>query len=94
MENVDNKLDEPSPEYLKGFNEGYLLRKEMPELTASLVKSLPDNDERCVGFKAGSWQYELMMGKTTYPSWMKEQFEKDDLGPDKEIDKDDYEPER
>lgn len=42
----------PSPEYLKGFNLGYELSKEKPELAVSLISKMPDS-EKAEGFKDG-----------------------------------------
>lgn len=47
-----------SSEYIKGFNEGYMIAKNMPDL-ASQLQSITGNSERSVGFQDGRKQYEL-----------------------------------
>ena len=42
----------PSQDYLKGFNLGYELSKEKPELALSLIDKMPDS-EKSEGFKDG-----------------------------------------
>ena len=42
----------PSQDYLKGFNLGYELSKEKPELALSLIDKMPDS-EKANGFKDG-----------------------------------------
>lgn len=46
----------PSAEYLKGFNEGYLLSREAPSLADKLSKVQGDN-ERTKGFLDGRRQF-------------------------------------
>ncbi|OQA11985.1 MAG: hypothetical protein BWY67_00595 [Bacteroidetes bacterium ADurb.Bin397] len=57
MENLEN-TEAPNPDYLKGFNEGYLLSKENPELTKSFIDKLPYSD-RSNGFKDG-WKQTIL----------------------------------
>ena len=42
----------PSKDYVKGFNLGYELSKEKPELALSLIDKMPDT-EKFEGFKDG-----------------------------------------
>lgn len=48
----------PSPEYLKGFNEGYMLAKEAPEL-ADKLSHVKSDTERLQGLQDGRKQYVL-----------------------------------
>ncbi|GAA3913674.1 hypothetical protein GO495_17645 [Chitinophaga oryziterrae] len=64
-----NEEFEPHPDYIKGFNEGYILIKHMPELSDKLPASM-GNSERGQGFQAGKNQYILEREKQL-PSWLK-----------------------
>lgn len=48
----------PSSEYLKGFNEGYLLSKEASTIADRLSK-IPGDSERIIGFMDGRRQFVL-----------------------------------
>lgn len=72
--------DAPHPDYIKSFNDGYLIAKELPELSKELVKSLSDT-EQSKGFEAGVRQVFLEKLRTLEPVWSKEQL------PTKEKDK-------
>jgi hypothetical protein len=56
----------PSPEYVEGFNNGYLLAQHKPELAASIDK-LEKRDERLQGFGDGRRAYFLEIGKDKMP---------------------------
>ena len=91
----DLELD-PSPEFVKGFNEGYLLAEALPDLASDLIKAVGDSD-RSKGFKSGYDQYELEHHKDFQISWMKSNDLGDrDIEADKErdLDKDDYDMDR
>jgi len=45
-----------SEEYLKGFNDGYQLRKHEPELLDKLLKGQKSTNERLKAMEAGSRQ--------------------------------------
>jgi hypothetical protein len=49
---------DPSPEYIKGFNQMYKLKKEMPEAAQQLLSAKADGD-RFKGMVAGARQHEL-----------------------------------
>ncbi|PAW93170.1 hypothetical protein CKK33_06545 [Mucilaginibacter sp. MD40] len=49
---------DPSPEYIKGFNQMYKLKKEMPEV-AQQILSAKDECDRFKGMQAGAKQHEL-----------------------------------
>jgi hypothetical protein len=48
----------PSSEYIKGFNDGYVLAQEIPDLAKSLSK-IETRSDRLSGFKDGKKQYIL-----------------------------------
>jgi hypothetical protein len=79
--------------YIKGFNEGYSLSKEVPEIADILSKASGDSD-RLNGFKDGRSQYINERLKEKRPSWLTSKgFSKDDKEPEKSNDKG-LEPER
>lgn len=53
---------EQSTSYIRGFNQGYQLRKNHPLLMKSLVKGATGKSEFLDGLKAGGIQYEKEMG--------------------------------
>ncbi|UPT67666.1 MAG: hypothetical protein M0D57_03060 [Sphingobacteriales bacterium JAD_PAG50586_3] len=59
----------PAPEYLKGFNQGYLLAKEKPELMEQLAK-VEDKSEQGQGLQDGYKEYllERIKDKDIIPS--------------------------
>jgi len=63
----------PSPEYLKGFNQGYLFEKETPELSEKLAQALESHDtDNAKGFLAGRQEYQKEKTNTKRPSWLKD----------------------
>lgn len=86
--------DQPSPEYVVGFNQGWLMQQFEPQLTDKITPALSDS-ERSQGFKAGRDEFLLEKEKERYPDWLKQDrissldkgdFEKDINTPEKEID--------
>lgn len=78
----------PSPEYLKGFNEGYLLAKESPELTDKL-SSIKGESDRTKGFLDGGKEYNLEKIRDLRPNWLQEKSKTDRIsskGRDREKD--------
>ena len=65
MEDFEN----PSAEYLKGFNDGYLLAKHEPEL-AKQVDAVQSSSERMKGFKDGILELTKEKNKEFYPQWL------------------------
>lgn len=57
-------------DYQKGFNEGYLMKKYLPDMADKLGQGL-DKSERGVGFQDGKNQYALEQRKERYPAWLK-----------------------
>jgi len=49
---------DPSPEYIKGFNQMYKLKQEMPEAAQQMLSAKAKGD-RFKGMTAGARQYEL-----------------------------------
>ncbi|TFF37940.1 hypothetical protein [Mucilaginibacter psychrotolerans] len=49
---------DPSPEYIKGFNQMYKLKREMPEVAQQMLSAKAEG-ERFKGMAAGARQYEL-----------------------------------
>ena len=61
----------PHPDYMKGFNEGYLLNKYMPELGQKLSEVV-QNSLRGNGFKDGRSQERADQDIQKTPAWLKE----------------------
>tara|TARA_B100000941_G_scaffold192516_1_gene139320 strand:- start:421642 stop:421875 length:234 start_codon:yes stop_codon:yes gene_type:complete len=49
---------EVSKDYIKGFNSGYIVRKNHPLLMKKLLKGVKGNSELVQGLKAGVSQFE------------------------------------
>lgn len=87
----------PHPDYLKGFNEGYLLAKHLPEVVEKVSPGLPSS-LRSDGFNAGREQFAFETKEKLYPTWLSKD-RLSDLNKDqnatkeKEQDKDEPEPE-
>lgn len=58
-------------DYQKGFNEGYIIAKHMPELSNELSKIKSDS-LRMEGFRDGREQFSLEKEKFHTPAWLKE----------------------
>jgi len=54
---------EVSEEYVKGFNNGYLIRKNHPVLAKNLLSGANGKSEYLEGLKAGSNEYEKEWAK-------------------------------
>ena len=65
------ETETPHPDYLKGFNEGYMLASNFPELTETLGNAVGDSI-RSQGFKAGKEQFVFEKKEARYPAWLKE----------------------
>lgn len=93
---MEHELEqEAHPDYIKGFNEGYLLRQHHPDLAASLSRSLEQvQSERIAGFKDGSLQYEKEKEQILSISWLEPLPDNyNDIIPDQDINKDDIDME-
>ena len=70
---------DPSAEYIKAFNEGYLLAKYMPKLSEGISKAT-SKSVSLDAFKSGREQYLIEVEKdlsidkenTAYPKWLSE----------------------
>lgn len=58
----DNEQDQESQLYVKGFNEGYFLAKELPQFAGDMARHLPET-ERSNGFRGGMEQYNRDLSK-------------------------------
>jgi len=56
-------------DYQKGFNEGYLMSKHLPELATSIA-SIESLSPRIEGFREGRHQCVLEQVKEHRPSWL------------------------
>ena len=78
--------------YQRGFNEGYIIAKYMPELSDQVAK-VTSEDPRIEGFLDGRNEFILEKAKDRLPSWLKKDVTKKEvtnkLPPkdDKEIEK-------
>ena len=50
---------ELSEQYIKGFNSGYIMRKNHPVLAKNIINGSRGKSEYLKGFKAGAKQYEI-----------------------------------
>lgn len=55
---------EPSKDYLKGFNRGYIMRKHKPDIKFKTVAFSDQEADHLRGFKAGVAEYEREINKT------------------------------
>lgn len=89
----DNDLEiEPHPDFVDGFNLGYLLAQHEPDLAVQIADKINFTSERSIGFTCGIAQYAMDKDKTLQTEWAKS-VEPDHQQPDKhfESDKDDME---
>ena len=82
------ETEAPHPEYLKGFNEGYLITKHLPDLADKLSGVLGDSLWG-TGFQDGRQQLILEQVKDRLPDWLKDDpLSRLDNLPDKSHEKD------
>lgn len=88
----------PHPDYIKGFNEGYLLSTHLPDIAQAVARS-NSSSFRSAGFVDGTKQRQLELQRENYPAWRKEgethkaippEIDHPEISPDKEMD--DLEP--
>jgi hypothetical protein len=101
---------EPTTEYMKGFNHGYLFTQYEPELAKALLRSSNGQGDYFKGLQEGKEQYDnekalefpkdekLHQGgpdkfRDYLPSWLRDPSNKDDPGPEPDMDFD-IEPDR
>lgn len=86
------EYDNPSPEYLKGFNYGYMIAQHIPDLAQQVSKTAAESD-RFKGLKDGIEQYTIEQSKERIPEWLKKDRlssldkNKDTKEKDKDLDK-------
>ena len=61
--------DKIEPDYLKGFNEGYLIAQHAPDLAEKLA-NIESDFIRLQGFKAGREQYQVEQVRERLPAWL------------------------
>ncbi len=90
-----NTEQEPHPDYLKGFNEGYSIREQFPELAEAINKAFESiTSERAKGFQAGSDEYMQEREKIMTVPWLQQlPDDYDNIEPEQEKSRDDIEPE-
>lgn len=71
MSEIIHKEENPSPDYLKGFNYGYMIAENIPDLAKQLATATGASD-RFVGMKHGIEQYKLEQSKTKLPDWLQQ----------------------
>jgi len=88
------------PDYVKGFNEGYLIKQNLPELADRLADAVGDS-LRSQGFKDGRSEVIRELERDRYPKWLRsdrlsslEEKEQEERERGKDRDKEDREPER
>lgn len=83
MENIKHEEITPSPEYIIGFNEGYVIAKHNPEFKTDSLSN-ENLSDRSKGFQLGMMQFEVEMKLERSITFMF----KDKANPTKVIDKD------
>jgi len=69
-----------SKEYVKGFNNGYLLRKHQPMLMKNLEQGIKGESPYVQGLKDGNVEYENELNQKLEKVQQKSQFKSKDLG--------------
>ncbi len=94
MQEILSDMEEinPHPDFLKGFNEGYILSTHEPDLADKIAAALGET-ERAKGFKDGQKQYKDEVSKNKYPSWLTKDYTKEETGGQQKS-KDDLEKEK
>lgn len=77
----------PSQEYIKAYNQGYMIQKHLPDLADNISRSLP-NTERSEGFKDGQEQYKFEREKSRPKFLQSDRLSKINPDPNKSKDKD------
>jgi len=62
--------DAIDPDYQKGFNEGYVFAKYLPELSEKLSKA-ELKSSRGIGFQDGRKEFITAQVKDKFPDWLK-----------------------
>ena len=64
------EYDQIDPDYIKGFNEGYVITQHMPDIAEPLAKAYGES-ARGQGFQQGKEQYQNEQFERRMPSWLK-----------------------
>lgn len=93
MEHIEQ---EPSADFVRGFNQGYAIHKHFPDVAEQMAKLLEQQpSDHAKGFIAGHEEY--CREQTLYISWKKLPDHYDDLEPfnekDRDVEPDEPEPE-
>ena len=61
----------PHPDFIKGYNQGYIIAQHEPELAEKLAQAMGDT-ERGKGFQGGRTEYlqEKSQEKSRIPDWL------------------------
>lgn len=62
------ETETPHPDYVKGFNEGYLISKHMPYMAEKIGPAL-EGSNRGMGFKDGRQEVLLEKRREKHPAW-------------------------
>lgn len=62
------ETETPHPDYVRGFNDGYIISQHMPDLAEKLASAL-DGSDRGMGFKDGRQEVLLEKRREKYPAW-------------------------
>lgn len=85
---------DPSPEYLRDFNDGYRIAENEKDVSDVLSK-IDSNNSRISAMKAGVKTYNQEKSPARYPSWLKSTTSRDyNSVPDKQPPIKDIEPDR
>jgi hypothetical protein len=80
---IEEEYDTPDPEFVKGFNQGYLLAKHLPDLAEQLGQAVGSNSEHATGLQAGRDQLLSEQRRERFPAWLRGDYTKEaDTGPD------------
>ena len=87
------ELETPVPDFVKGFNEGYIIAQHLPDLATQLSRAALDN-ERGNGFKAGREESVAEREKQRTPDWLPLDFTQPSREPEGPTPERGFEPER
>lgn len=81
--------DTPHPDYVTGFNEGYTIARDLPELAEQLGKAV-GTTERGQGFQSGREQWLYEEKEHRRPTWLSKSRLSDKRNePSKDVNKED-----
>lgn len=84
----EQEVDDPHPDFIKGFNEGYILAQHAPEI-GGIFGAYAGETERGKGFASGKGQYVYEKVKEREPSLLRDASDnKDEINKDAREDRD------